>query len=346
MISGRGRGGRAVIWFTILGLGLVALRLAATGSLATPPLTSVDGLEHWVDEREPVTVAIAIVRLGSELAIWYLLALSVLHGIASAFRLRGALVLADALSVPVVARLVHGALGLGLVTATVMAGDEATDRAAPAERDTLDESAVAVGAGTASMRPVGRDDLPGTAWMRPTEGGVNEPDAGGDTAPAGTPTTWSVAPGESFWTIAADVLEASWGRPPTDREIDPYWRSMVEANRSRLVDRRRCRPDPAGPVLRGPRHPSASARALTPKAFSGAGWRPRWPAVAPSASGRRGRRARRAAPRARGRRDRGRRRARRGGSAATAGAPRCAGSRRRATRPTPRCESPASTAAM
>ena len=52
----------------------------------------------------------------------------------------------------------------------------------------------------------------------------------------GRPSQWTVAPGECFWTIAADVLETAWGRPPTDAEIVPYWQRLIEANRSELAD--------------------------------------------------------------------------------------------------------------
>ena len=35
---------------------------------------------------------------------------------------------------------------------------------------------------------------------------------------------------------AQSVLTESWGRTPTDREVAPYWRSLVDTNRSRLAD--------------------------------------------------------------------------------------------------------------
>ena len=45
--------------------------------------------------------------------------------------------------------------------------------------------------------------------------------------PAG-PHEVVVAPGDSFWSIAAD--EAG------DRDLVGYWRALIEANRDRLVD--------------------------------------------------------------------------------------------------------------
>jgi nucleoid-associated protein YgaU len=49
--------------------------------------------------------------------------------------------------------------------------------------------------------------------------------------------SWTVRPGECFWSIADDVLARAWGRVPSDAEIVPYWRSLIEANRHLLGDR-------------------------------------------------------------------------------------------------------------
>ena len=49
-------------------------------------------------------------------------------------------------------------------------------------------------------------------------------------------------PGESFWTIAASVLETRLGHAPTAQEIVPYWSSLIDANRSVL-------PQPRNPNL-------------------------------------------------------------------------------------------------
>jgi nucleoid-associated protein YgaU len=54
-------------------------------------------------------------------------------------------------------------------------------------------------------------------------------------APAASLEVWSVEPGESFWSIAVEVLADRWGRIPTDGEVGPYWRALVEANADRLV---------------------------------------------------------------------------------------------------------------
>jgi nucleoid-associated protein YgaU len=79
------------------------------------------------------------------------------------------------------------------------------------------------------------DPAPGpvTAMPKPTEG------VSGDTRPIASPAetaTWLVRPGDNFWTIAARVLKRSWGRRPTDAEVDGYWVRLIELNRSQLAD--------------------------------------------------------------------------------------------------------------
>ena len=73
------------------------------------------------------------------------------------------------------------------------------------------------------------------------------PVAAGDGAPAAPEVTatpgatvqqnWTVAPGDCFWTVAEEVLTTAWGRAPTDAEIVPYWRELIDANLSVLVER-------------------------------------------------------------------------------------------------------------
>ena len=42
--------------------------------------------------------------------------------------------------------------------------------------------------------------------------------------------------GDSFWSIAAEELAQQGGAPPSDRQIVPYWRRLIEHNRAVLVD--------------------------------------------------------------------------------------------------------------
>ena len=53
---------------------------------------------------------------------------------------------------------------------------------------------------------------------------------------APSPSTREVEPGDHFWGVAARTLAQAWGRPPAAAEVVPYWRTLIEANRSRLAD--------------------------------------------------------------------------------------------------------------
>jgi hypothetical protein len=55
-------------------------------------------------------------------------------------------------------------------------------------------------------------------------------------------STWLVEAGDSFWSIAEEVMAPPDGGQPDDRQVDRYWRHLIEANRSQLVD-------PANPDL-------------------------------------------------------------------------------------------------
>ena len=58
-----------------------------------------------------------------------------------------------------------------------------------------------------------------------------------DPAPGpAAPRTWTVAPGQHLWSISSAVLADALGRPPSDPEVVPYWRRVIEANRTRLAD--------------------------------------------------------------------------------------------------------------
>ena len=48
--------------------------------------------------------------------------------------------------------------------------------------------------------------------------------------------------GDSFWSIAVGVLTERAAAPPEDRDVVEYWRRLIDANRSRLID-------PANPDL-------------------------------------------------------------------------------------------------
>jgi hypothetical protein len=56
-----------------------------------------------------------------------------------------------------------------------------------------------------------------------------------DVGPAPPPETWTIAPGEHLWRVAAETL-AAHGRADDDRATLAYLHRVIEANRDRLID--------------------------------------------------------------------------------------------------------------
>lgn len=240
------------------------------GALPAPPVTSPGALGGWVEDLGPAGAAMALVRVAvTGVAGWLgaaMLAHLVLEAVAPASPIRSA----TARLVPAAARhLVSVLAGAGLggaavvtVAAPALAGDPpatATLRELPAPSPVHDGPLAVLrsldvrpdeggGSGTApaatlsELHPGDAHD-PGsgrvraedaTATVEPGRGGRDADRTVADDAEPGL-DVWSVEPGESFWSIATEVLADRWGRPPSDGEVTPYWRALVEANADRLV---------------------------------------------------------------------------------------------------------------
>jgi len=71
---------------------------------------------------------------------------------------------------------------------------------------------------------------------------AQDPSSDEATRPAPAERTWTVRSGDHLWSIASRALSERLDRRPTTDELLPYWASLIEANRDRLVD-------PANPDL-------------------------------------------------------------------------------------------------
>jgi hypothetical protein len=233
------------------------------------PLSSADDLSAWLDRTPPEVMAVAIVRLVALAAGWYLavctLALTLTR---PAGRSRVASAAARA-TPAIVRRLVVGGGRLGLAAGTLVGALPST-MVAPAPLAPRPAAASVVGAmqdpspptatmtrgprdiPTAVMTRLPTEDMPTAVMTRlPTEDmptavmtrlptehaprASRSPPAPATRDRTAAPTSWTVASGDSFWSIAAETL-AQAGEAPTDRRVIGYWRRVVEANRGRLVD--------------------------------------------------------------------------------------------------------------
>lgn len=255
---------RLALWTA--GLVLVARVLQATGPGPLGlPVESVDALSAWVERATPVDAVLATLRTAAVLATWYLLGATVLAVVAGLVRADPLTVAVQRMTPGLVRRLAAGGGGVGLLVggavASVPVPDAApprTEIAAPAGPEA--EVATMTRAGPAGPSPSpapGRatmtrvDAPPPAATMTRVDPAVGPPAAepvpaatpatwvraSGPAPPGGETTSWVVEPGDSFWSIAEQMAGDE-----RERAVGRYWRALVEANRSRLVD-------PANPDL-------------------------------------------------------------------------------------------------
>jgi nucleoid-associated protein YgaU len=94
---------------------------------------------------------------------------------------------------------------------------------------------------TATMTQLARADGPDRRRPSPV---LDTPDdaRGLDADADAVPETWTVAAGDSFWSIADEVLTDAAGRRPPEHQVRRYWLELIETNRPGLAD-------PANPDL-------------------------------------------------------------------------------------------------
>jgi len=211
-----------LLWCGGLAAAIAALTALGHGDLGAPPLGELSG---WVEDRGGVVAAFAIIRLLALGAAWYLLGATVLGVVVRLVGAAAAMSALDAVTVPAVQRLLHSAMAAGITLGAV------TPAAAPLTRVAL----------IAEAAP---EPVPATATMRLIEEAPPAPPA---QAPAPPHSTYVVQPGDHLWAIAERVVGERLGRAPTDAEVVPYWRALIELNQP---------PNPdlifAGDVLRLP----------------------------------------------------------------------------------------------
>ncbi len=255
-------------WVVALVVGVAAGHALGSGVLAVPG-TEVAAWRSWAAATDPLVVTMAMLRLVAVGVAWYLLATTVLGVAARALRVVRLVRFADAVSAPVVRRVLQR--GMGVMVATAIATSAAAPTAGAAEPPTAvheREPGVITMHGCTVPSPGGAEDrgdgaraaLPWQWLGDPVPAEVPDPAATTvevsptprtDEPPAATAaetparrdapaaahadTSHTVRPGESLWRIAEAHLAAAWGRDPGDAEVVPYWREVIERNRDRLV---------------------------------------------------------------------------------------------------------------
>jgi len=231
--------------WTALGAAIVVLH-AAGGVLPAPPLGAPSAWSTWTVGRDPVVVAFGLVRLLGLGAAWYSVAVSAVgvglrlvsaphlaslvdHVTAVPLRRLVSTTVAVAMSAaPIATTAAHALTPAGAVPTEVVTAT--TETPPPTITMHLEPPAATGGPPPAlASRP---QPSPTTSTPAPE---ALPPPATGSSA-AAPEATWTVRPGQCFWSIAEAELSRAWGRPPTAAEIVPYWHRLIEANRSALAD--------------------------------------------------------------------------------------------------------------
>ena len=255
-------------WLSALLAGIVLFHAMGRGALAPPPLSDPGAWATWASSREPAVVAAAVLRLVVLGLAWYLVGATTVGIVARLVRVAGLIRVADALTLPMVRRMLQGALGVGLATAMVGASTAPLPHQAPPTL-TVAASAEAEGVGDGAVPRVtltrakadsgAADDAASPIAMRLLEQSDADADVGlrrqvdGSDGSAGSTVglraveeeasddapgrdVHRVVAGESLWSISQDALARAWQREPTEVEVYDYWQRTMESNRQRLAD--------------------------------------------------------------------------------------------------------------
>jgi nucleoid-associated protein YgaU len=221
----------------------------------TVPLTSLDELRRWLDDSTPAIVPAALLRLAALGVCAYLALALVLTLVAQLVdrRTGGRAARAVRRLLPAaLQRLVTGSAQCSIVAATAFplaalpvlrAGDEppgptATMVKLDAEAPTATMTRLPAPAPTTTVTTIAPTTAPTSLAPVPPPPRAPAPAIPSDATATATATadeTWTVTPGDTFWSIAEEALTDRRGSFPTQHEIVRYWRQLIATNQSRLA---------------------------------------------------------------------------------------------------------------
>lgn len=223
------------LWVAVLIAVIVLLGQLGHGQLSTPPLLDRSELRAWLDERDAIVAAFALIRLIGLALAWYLLIVTSVGLMARVSRIPALVRMADAATVPAVRKVLGAVAGVGITAsaASLTAAHLIQDQP-PAE--VAGPGAMADHQIVLSRLPGGDEVIlrrlaegeEGTSTMRLEEDEVATEEQ--------TATEWVAQPGDHLWHIAEATLTDAWGRAPTDPELIPYWQGLIDTNRDVLAD--------------------------------------------------------------------------------------------------------------
>jgi len=225
---------------------LVGLLAAGRGPIGTPPTGSWSEVEAWYELAGPVPATMQLVRgLAVAGAVWILFA-SVLQLLASLRVGRSLARVADAVSPRLLQQAAHLSIAAGLAVPSAAGTPPPSDPPGTAVMEVLEAGEDDVSTTTTAPAAITVPPTTAPPTTAPATSTTTSPGAPPDPRPPVAPPAPVAADpvgeeivvlaGDSFWSIAADVLAEARGRGVTDREVQEYWRRLIHANRARLVE--------------------------------------------------------------------------------------------------------------
>jgi nucleoid-associated protein YgaU len=188
------------------------------GSLPLPAGLSRADAERWLLDYGPLVAAFALLRGVALLAAGYAALLGVIGVVAVLAKSSLLAELAVRLTLPSLRPLVAPVAAFTLTVGSALpagasGGPESAPRP-PVMQVSRDAPSGAGGAPVMHLAP---------------------PVAAAPPVPPPAAASYTVGAGDSFWSIAAETVQRATGHAPTDAQVVPYWRVLIEANRDRLL---------------------------------------------------------------------------------------------------------------
>jgi hypothetical protein len=201
--------------------------------LPSPPIDSVPALEAWFADAGGEVALLTVVRLGAILVASPILALAVVR-LAELAVVDTTRMCLDRTAPGALLGLARGVASLSLTVGLTSVPPVSKSPTEGAPGVTTSGADAPPASGTATMRRVVDEPTP------TTPGAAAVPSAGVPSTPPSGPRVADsvvVAPGDSFWSIAEDVV-IDRGGPTDEGSVARYWRELIAVNLHGLVDPR------------------------------------------------------------------------------------------------------------
>lgn len=229
---------RLLTWMAFLAALLMVLTQLDSGALAGPSLNEPSSWWTWLSHGDSTAHVMALLRLAVFGWCGYLAAVALAQLVGS-FRgmglVRGA---ADRMTSATARRILKGTIVVALAAPAPAGASTAarppvmvlvTPTTTIATTTSTTSTTTSTAAPPANAAPAAHAHGPQPSPTQPS------PQTPTPIAPSpGQP--WKVEAGDHLWSISERALSAHRGRDVSDIEIAPYWRDVIEANTSLLVD--------------------------------------------------------------------------------------------------------------